>query len=63
MEGKVFALDIIRDWGMSVMTSRKRKPIDSGSAAAIKKLATHYLKSGRADSMDEALSMAASILR
>ena len=63
MEGKVFALDIIRDWGATIIASKKKEPISSGSVVAIKKLAAHYLKKGRAANMDEAMSMAASILR
>ncbi len=63
MEGKVFSLDIIRDWGLGVVASKKKEPIDATSAASIKKLAAHYLKKGRAANMEEAMSLAASILR
>ncbi|MCR5098251.1 MAG: hypothetical protein K6B14_04810 [Lachnospiraceae bacterium] len=63
MEGKVFSLDIIRDWGIGVVSSKKKEPMDPGSAASIKKLAAHYLKNGRASNMEEAISMARSILR
>ena len=63
MEGKVFTLDIIRDWSAQLLASQKKTPMDSDRAASIKKLASHYLKHGRADSMDEAINMARSILR
>ena len=63
MEGQVFTLDIIRDWGAQLLASKRKAPMDSDSKASIKKLANHYLKSGRAATMDEAVNMAASILR
>ena len=63
MEGQVFTLDIIRDWGAQILASKRKTPMDTDSKAAIKKLAKHYLKSGRAATMDEAVNMAASILR
>ena len=63
MEGQVFALDIIRDFGFGIATKAKKERIARDEAASIKKLAAHYLKSGRAANMEEATHMAASILR
>ncbi len=63
MEGKVFALDIIRDWGFEAAAVKKQEKKESNSAASIKKLAAHYYKNGRAESMDEAINMATRILR
>ncbi|GEM_PF-5831737 len=63
MEGKVFTLDIIRDWSAQLVGSKKKEPISPSSASSIKKLAAHYLKKGKADNMEEAMNLAASILR
>ncbi len=63
MEGKVFTLDIIRDWSFLSATPKTRKNNDNSSTASIKRLAAHYYKKGKAKTMDEAMSMAAGILR
>ncbi len=63
MEGRVFALDILRDWSFGSTREAISKKHVSRESASIKKLARHYLKSGRAGSMDEACAMAAMILR
>lgn len=62
MDGKFFALDIIRDWSLGVGTVTKVKKRDAETRASIKKLAAHYMKSGKAKDMDEAIAMANSIL-
>ena len=63
MEGNVFALDIIRDFGLGITATKKKERIDPDAAASIKKLAAHYYKNGRAASMDEALEIASRLLR
>ncbi len=62
MDGKVFELDIIRQWYVNAAESPK-KVRESRNNDSIKKLANHYYKNGRAASMEEALHMAASLLR